>query len=78
MDQAWKSINGFIVSFMSSFDQWKILFYTEITKKRKSHPWKLSITIEKECIQSILALQTPHYYGHSVNANKSQSPWRNV
>ena len=49
MDQAWKSINGFIVSFASSFDQLKILFYTEIKKrKRKRHPWKLPITIEKE------------------------------
>ena len=50
MDQAWRSINGFIVSFTSSFGQWKILFYTEIKKKKKSHPWKLSITIEKEYI----------------------------
>ena len=30
MDQAWKSINGFIVSFTSSFDQLNIKFYTEI------------------------------------------------
>ena len=57
MDQAWKSINGFVVSFTSSFDQLKIKFYTEIKNKtkqnktkRKSHPWKLSITIEKEYI----------------------------
>ena len=35
MDQAWRSINGFIVSFTSSFGQWKILFYTEIKKKKK-------------------------------------------
>ena len=36
MDQAWKSINGFIVSFTSGFDQWNIWFYTEI-KKRHTH-----------------------------------------
>ena len=30
MDQAWQSINGFAVSFTSSFDQLKIKFYTEI------------------------------------------------
>ena len=36
MDQAWKSINGFIVSFTSSFDQLKIYFYTEIKKKKKT------------------------------------------
>ena len=47
MDQAWKSINGFIVSFTSGFDQLKIYFYTETENK---HPWKLSITIEKEYI----------------------------
>ena len=54
-----KSINGFVASFTSSFDQLKIKFYTEIVKKKqngtkqkkwKSHPWKLSITIEKEYI----------------------------
>ena len=50
MDQAWKSINGFILSFSSSFDQLKTWFYTEIKKKkkRKRHPRKLSITTEKE------------------------------
>ena len=32
MDQAWRSINGFFVSFMSSFDQLKIYFYTEPKK----------------------------------------------
>ena len=48
MNHAWKSING-LVGFTSSFDQLKIQFYTETKKKnRKSHPWKLSITIEKE------------------------------
>ena len=26
MDQAWKSMNGLIVSFTSSFDQLKIIF----------------------------------------------------
>ena len=36
MDQAWKSINGFIVSFTSSFDQLKIYFYTEIKKKKEN------------------------------------------
>ena len=30
MDQAWKGLNGFIVSFTSSFDQLKIWSYTEI------------------------------------------------
>ena len=39
MDQAWKNINGYIVSFTSSFDQLKIQFYTE-----------MSITLEKEYI----------------------------
>ena len=34
MDQAWKSINGFILSFSSSFDQLKTYFYTEIKKKK--------------------------------------------
>ena len=33
MAQAWKSINGFIVSLTSSFDQLKLWFYTEIKKK---------------------------------------------
>ena len=47
MDQAWKSVNGFIVSFTSGFDQLKIYFYTETENK---HPWKLSITIEKDYI----------------------------
>ena len=32
MDQAWKSIDGFIVSFMSSFGQVKNLLYTETEK----------------------------------------------
>ena len=32
MDQARKSINGYIVSFTSGFDQLKIYFYTEIEK----------------------------------------------
>ena len=35
MDQTWKSINGFIVSFKSSFDKSKISFYTEIKKGTK-------------------------------------------
>ena len=45
----WKSVNWFIVSFESSFDQLKIYFYTEIKKKRKRirHLWKLSTTIEQ-------------------------------
>ena len=38
MDQAWKSINGFLVSFTSIYDQFKILH-----RNRKSHSWKLSI-----------------------------------
>ena len=33
MDQAWKSINRFIVSFTSNFDKWKIKFYTEFTDR---------------------------------------------
>ena len=32
MAQAWKSINGFIVSFTSGFDQLNIWFYTETEK----------------------------------------------
>ena len=32
MDQAWKSINVFIVSFRSGFDQLKIWFFTETEK----------------------------------------------
>ena len=36
MDQAWKSITGFIVSFTSTFDQLKISFCTEIKKKKKN------------------------------------------
>ena len=47
MNQAWKSINGFFVSFTSGLVQLKIYFYTETGKKI---PWKLSITIEKEYI----------------------------
>ena len=35
MNQAWKSINGFIVSSTSNFDQLKISFYTEIKKKQQ-------------------------------------------
>ena len=38
MDQAWKSINGFLMSFTSISDQFKILH-----SNRKSHSWKLSI-----------------------------------
>ena len=45
MEQDWKSINGFMVRFTSSFDQLKIQFFTEIKTNRKRHPWKLSITI---------------------------------
>ena len=33
MDQAWKSINGFIVSFTSGFDQLKIQYSTRKPKK---------------------------------------------
>ena len=33
----WKSVNWFIVSFESSFDQLKIYFYTEIKKKKKTN-----------------------------------------
>ena len=40
MDQAWKSINGFIMRFTSSFDQLKIKFYTEIKKKPKKSSLK--------------------------------------
>ena len=36
MNQAWKSINGFIVSSTSNFDQLKIPFYTEIKKNNKN------------------------------------------
>ena len=52
MDQAWKSIDGFIVSFTSSFDSVKDLIRRGKLKKkkRKSHPLKLSITIEKKYI----------------------------
>ena len=35
MNQAWKSISGFIVSSTSNFDQLKISFYTEIKKNNK-------------------------------------------
>ena len=48
MGQAWKSINGFIVSFTSSFDQLKLWFYTEI--KAKKQKVKKSIAIGKEYI----------------------------
>ena len=34
MNQAWKSINGLIVSSTSNLDQLKISFYTEIKKKK--------------------------------------------
>ena len=33
----WKSVNWFIVSFESSFDQLKIYFYTEIKKKENEY-----------------------------------------
>ena len=36
MNQAWKSINGLIVSSTSNLDQLKISFYTEILKKKGS------------------------------------------
>ena len=56
MNHAWKSING-LVGFTSSFDQLKIQFYTETKKKnRKSHSWKLSITIEKEYIPRLASV----------------------
>ena len=34
MDQAWKSINGFTVSFTSSFEQLKTYVYTKIKNNR--------------------------------------------
>ena len=37
MNQAWKSINGFIVSSTSNFDQLKISFYTEIKKNNNNN-----------------------------------------
>ena len=36
MDQAWKNINGFILSFTSSFDQLKISLDAKIKKKKKN------------------------------------------
>ena len=41
---------GLIVRFTFSFDQLKIQFFTEEKTNRKSHPWKLSITIDKEYV----------------------------
>ena len=55
MDQAWKSINGFLVSFTSIYDQFKILH-----RNRKSHSWKLSIIRVAERIYtyfSVLSLK---------------------
>ena len=51
LSQAWKSINGFVVTFKSSFDQLKIKFYKEIKKKKNEKvmlqncqsPWKRNI-----------------------------------
>ena len=36
MEQAWKRMNGFIVSFTSSFDQLKISLDAKIKKKNKN------------------------------------------
>ena len=48
MNQAWKSISGFIVSSTSNFDQLKISFYTEIKKnnklKKKNHDLMIYVT----------------------------------
>ena len=55
MDQAWKSINGFLVSFTSIYDQFKILH-----RNRKSHSWKLSMIRVAERIDtyfSVLSLK---------------------
>ena len=41
---------GLIVRFTSSFNRLKIQFFKEVKTNRKSHPWKLSITIEKEYV----------------------------
>ena len=46
MDQAWKSINGFIVSFTYSFDQLKIQNSTRKFKKKKKKK-KTKIILEK-------------------------------
>ena len=40
LDQAWKSINVFIVSFTSIFNQLKISFHTEIKNKNKKSSLK--------------------------------------
>ena len=44
MDQAWKSINGFIASSTSNFDQLKILFHTEIKEKTKKNDLMICVT----------------------------------
>ena len=44
MNQAWKSMNGFIVSSTSNFDQLKIWFYTEIKKKKKKTDLMICVT----------------------------------
>ena len=52
MDKAWNSINGFIVSFTTSGSVKDLILHGQKKKKkkRKSHPWKLSITLEMEYI----------------------------
>ena len=78
MDQPWKSINGLIVSFTTSFDQWKIQFHTEIIKKKKKVTWKLLITIVMEDIP-LLNPPVSAYRGGPVDRGYGfESPWSKV
>ena len=57
MDQAWKSINGFTMSFTSSFEQLKTYVYTKIKntefsslKTADHHREGLQASFKRQCL----------------------------
>ena len=77
MDQTWKSINGFIVSFTYSFDQLKIQNSTrklkKKKKKRKSSLKSVNHHQEKEYIlplREALTISSNWFWGSGF-----ESPW---
>ena len=70
MNQAWKSMNGFIVSSTSNFDQLKIWFYTEIKKKRKKPIWWF-VSLDMIFISKRAITFTSHYSGQPRTVTSS-------
>ena len=66
MEQAWKSINGFIVSLTSSFDQLKLWFYTEIKKNPEKTSLK-TVNHHREGIFTFLTRTVSVYWGGPVH-----------